>query len=251
MKSKVINLFGDKAYSQNQDVKYAKLLEQFLEPFDSDFEDTEYYEDVMELAIAAWNFGNMKMLLPESESDDAINSMVDEDVDIELLTRMIALKIKTYKEFTNFIVDFNLEESNEGPVLTVTTQEQDAYLTALTEVLEGDHSDFDFDENYIDRSAITIKPLQPFLDWFADLYPGEDDGLTASMIYLISADIDDVDAWLKKHFDRLFTRELEGWHTNDKEWPQKRTYTMFKQWFQVEVSSMVYDLEKEPVFKEG
>ena len=250
MKSKVINLFGDKA-NPNQDVKYAELLEQFIAPFDSDFADTEYYEDVIDLAIAAWNFGNMKMLLPEGESDNAIRSLEGEEVNMDLLNRMIALKVTKFDKFADFIIDYDLEEQDGAPVLSVITQEKELYLTAMAEDLEGDHTHDDYEENYINRSAIIIKPLQPFMDWFTDLYPGEDDGLDTAMTYLVSTDIEDVEAWLKKQFDQLFTRELEGWHTNEKDWPQKRTYKMFKQWFQVELSTMVYDLEKEPVFKEG
>lgn len=44
--------------------------------------------------------------------------------------------------------------------------------------------------------------------------------------------------------------ELDDWHMNKKEWPQKRNYKMFKEWFQIDFSSMVYDMEKRPVSKE-
>ena len=43
--------------------------------------------------------------------------------------------------------------------------------------------------------------------------------------------------------------ELNDWHDNKKEWPQKRNYKMFKLWFRVEISEMIYDLEKKPVSK--
>ena len=249
MKSKVINLFGDNG-SPNRGVKYAELLEQFIAPFDNDFSDTEYYEDVIDLAIAAWNFGNMKMILPEEESDEAIMSLEGDEVNMDLLKRMISLKVSKFKEFTDFIIDYDLEEQNGAPLLSVVTQEKELYLSAMAEEMEMGHTDDDFEENYINRSAIIIKPLQPFMDWFIHLYPGEEEGLNASMTYLIRSDIDDVEVWLDKTFDQIFTRELEGWHTNEKEWPQKRTVTMFKEWFQVDISTMVYDLEAAPVFKE-
>ena len=251
MKSKVINLFGDKANVQNQGVKYSQLLEQFIAPFGRDFDEVEFYEDVIDFVITAWNFGNMKLILPEGESDAIVNAIKDKDVDVDLLKRMIAFKIEKFKEYPNFIVDYEVGERNGDPLLTVVTQEQDAYLAAMVDDMEDGHSEDDFQENYINRNAIILKPLQPFLDWLADLYPGEMHDVSEMTTYLVSVEIGDVEAWLKKKFDKLFMQELEGWHTNKKEWPQKRTYTMFKQWFQVEVSSMVYDLEKEPVFKEG
>lgn len=249
MKSKVINLFGDKTIEQKEDVKYSQLLEQFIVPFAKDFDEVEFYEDVIDFTVTAWNFGNMKLILPEGESDAIVDAIQDEDVDVELLKRMIAHKIEKFKEYPNFIVDYEVGERNGDPLLTVVTQEQDAYLDAMAEDMEDGHSEDDFEENYINRTALILKPLQPFSDWLTKLYPGEMHDLSEMTTYLISLEIEDEEAWLKIKFDDLFMRELEGWHTNKKDWPQKRTYSMFKQWFQVEVSTMVFDLEKEPVFK--
>jgi len=47
---------------------------------------------------------------------------------------------------------------------------------------------------------------------------------------------------LKLVFSEIFERELEGWHTDEADWPKKRTLTMFKQWFHVELHSMVEHL---------
>jgi hypothetical protein len=249
MKNKVINLFGDKNIVQNQGIKYSSLLEQFLSPFVKDFDDVEYYEDIFDFAIRAWNFGNMRAILPEGDGDAAINAVEGKNINTGLLNRMIDAKVTKFKEFTNFIVDYELKETTGDPVLSVVTQEKDDYLAAMLEELEGQDSEDDFKENFIDRIAIIVKPLQPFLDWLFKLYPEHADEKFEVNTYLLSEDIEDVEAWLKKKYDKLFMIELEAWHTNKKEWPQKRNYKMFKQWFQVEVSTMVYDLEKEPVYK--
>lgn len=249
MKDKVINLFGDKKIIQNQGVKYSELLEQFVTPFTSDFSETEYYEDIIEFAINAWNFGNMKMLIPEDENDIVINSVKEKDINVDLLLRMIDFKVAKFKEYTNFITDYEIDRTSDDPILSIITQEQDQYLNSMFDNMEAENTEDDFEENYINRSAIILKPLQPFLDWFSNLYPGEIDEANETNTYLVSEDIDDVEAWLKKKFDKIFMRELEGWHPNKKEWPKKRNYKMFKQWFQVDISTMVYDLEKEPVSK--
>jgi hypothetical protein len=68
-------------------------------------------------------------------------------------------------------------------------------------------------------------------------------------IYLVDDNINDLEKFLKKKFDKLFKMVLEDWHTNKKEWPQKRNYKMFKQWFRIEISEMIYDLEKKPILK--
>jgi hypothetical protein len=67
MKNKVISLFGNNKIVQNTGVKYSELLEQFMSPFVNEFRDTEYIEDIFEFAINAWNFGNMKALMPQEE----------------------------------------------------------------------------------------------------------------------------------------------------------------------------------------
>jgi len=249
MKNKVINLFSKPQIIQNKGVKYSSLLEQFIEPFMKDFADVEYHEDIIQFAIDAWNFGNMKLILPLGGGDQAINELKGQDVNIDLLKRMIDYKISHFKEYTNFIKDFELKETSGDPILSVITQVQEDFLDIMLENLEDDNSQDDFEENYINRSAIIIKPLQPFLDWCSNLYPNDKEEMKDTKTYLISEDIEDINAWLKKNFDKIFIFELETWHSKKKEWPQKRNYKMFQEWFQVDISIMVYDFEMKPVSK--
>ena len=250
MKKKVVNLFNKpQIVVPNLGVKYSQLLEKFLEPFINDFNDVEFHEDIIEFAINAWNFANMKILLPKEENDTAFDDLENDGINVALLNKMIDYKISHFKEYTNFIVDYELEETIEDPILKITTQEQDAYLKSMFKHFEEEDSNGDFEENYIDRSAINIKPLQPFIDWYSSLYPEDLEDITATRTYLISEDIEDIESWLAKKFDKLFTIELESWHTNKKEWPQKRNYKMFKEWFQIDISMMIYDFEKNPIKK--
>ena len=250
MKNKVINLFNKpQIVIPNTGVKYSQLLEQFLEPFVHDFNNVEFYEDIIEFGINAWNTANMKLLLPEEENDDLPNALKDSDINVALLVRMIDYKISHFKNHTNFIVDYDLEETIEDPILKITTQEQDAYLKSMFEELDQENNDSNFEENYINRSALIIKPLQPFIDWCSNLYPEDLDDIKETRTYLISEDIEDIDKWLAKKFDKLFTFELSSWHSNKKEWPQKRNYKMFKEWSQIDISRLMYDFEINPIQK--
>lgn len=75
MKKKVIKLFPNSQIVKNNGVKYSTLLEQFITPFARDFDDVEFYDDIFEFAINAWNYGNIKLILPDKEkSDEIINS---------------------------------------------------------------------------------------------------------------------------------------------------------------------------------
>ena len=249
MKNNVINLFGNNKIEKNKGQKYSVLLEQFIEPFANEFQDIEYMEDIFDFAIQAWNFGNMKTLLPKEEGDAAINSIEEDDINVDLLSRMIDYKVEKFKKHSNFIVDYELEETNGGPKLSVITQPEDDFLEAMLDNMEKEFSEEEFEENYINRIAIILKPLQPFFDWCSNLYPDETDDMKEINTYLINDDVENVEDWLKKKFDKLFMLELESWHANKKEWPQRRNYKMFKQWFQVDISPLIFDLEKEPVSK--
>jgi hypothetical protein len=71
-------------------------------------------------------------------------------------------------------------------------------------------------------------------------------------IYLVAemSNNDEVRAWLAHNFELIFQNELNDWYTDEGSWPQKRTYTMFSQWFEVEVHSMLLDIEQGPITKE-
>ena len=251
MKNKVINLFENNKIVQNTGVKYSELLEQFMAPFVNDFNNMEYLEDAFEFAINTWNLGNMKVILPQEEFQKPTDLIQDEDINFDLLKKMIDYKVSKFKKYTNFIVDFELTETNADPILKVITQSEEDYLSGMMNSMDNEINQGDFEENYINRDAIIIKPKQPFLDWYYSLYPEDDyeEEIKSPNIYLIDETIDDVEKWLKKKFDKFFMQVLGEWHENKKEWPQRRNYKMFNLWFRVEISEMVYDFEKKPVLK--
>jgi len=255
MKDNVINLFGNKIVP-NTGVKYSELLEQFMSPFVNEFKDTEYIEDILEFAINAWNFGNIKVLLPKGEFEKATGLIKEKEINVALLRKMIDYKSTKFKEYDKFIVDYELKEvaaGEEDPILSIVTQEKEAYIANMMDSFENEITEDDFEENYINRSAIILKPQQPFVDWYFklntddELYFEED--IKETNIYLVDDGIDDIEKWLKKKFDKFFMLELDEWCANKKDWPQKRNYKMFKQWFQVQTSDLIYDLEKKPILK--
>jgi len=40
----------------------------------------------------------------------------------------------------------------------------------------------------------------------------------------------------------VFERELAAWHIDEQDWPENRTFAMFKTWFAIELHSVVEDL---------
>jgi hypothetical protein len=98
----------------------------------------------------------------------------------------------------------------------------------------------------LNRAVLIVRPKQPFLNWAAQL---DDSGLVPDptgeqTAYLVPEFEDDnkAERVLKRVFSEVFERELFGWHTDETAWPKNRTFTMFRQWFQVELHSVVEDL---------
>jgi len=104
----------------------------------------------------------------------------------------------------------------------------------------------------INRNAILVKAKKPFYDWINYIdpeFPVEPN--EEGTVYLVK-EMDSnkkIENWLKKNFGEIFENELNDYHTDENDWPQKRTYKVFKDWFTVEISSMIIDLVDKPVIK--
>ena len=105
----------------------------------------------------------------------------------------------------------------------------------------------------LNRSAITVTPKQPFIDWANKLTPEipmRINILGESHTYLTDPDFDNAEKHIKKQFKQIFDEELEGIWQNENDWPQKRDYKTFCEWFHFEISDWVQDLSKESLFDE-
>jgi len=110
-----------------------------------------------------------------------------------------------------------------------------------------------YDYEFINRNAVVVKAKKPFYDWinYVDpIYPVVDND--EGTVYLIK-ELDTkakIENWLKKNYDKIFTNELNSYHTVEAEWPQKRTFKIFKEWFSIEISSLVVDMLDTPIIKD-
>ncbi|MGS2739023.1 hypothetical protein [Sinomicrobium sp. M5D2P17] len=256
-KDKIRKLFENTKISRNKSSEYSSLINAFIIPFQDDFPKDWGVEYILHFTVNAWNLGNLRVIVPREEFDYIIALKPGEDaggIDIELLKRMIDYKVSRYKEYDRFITEFKFSEPDEETrqsVLVVQTADRDTYANIKQHDTYGQPEDDDFAENYIDRYAVVIKPQQPFLDWINSfISEGKVEQIEEAHIYLIDDTIEDLSQWLKKRFDTLFVMELNYWHPK-RYWPKKRTYKIFRQWFRVDVSAMIYDMERIPILKEG
>ena len=95
----------------------------------------------------------------------------------------------------------------------------------------------------INRTAITIFPKQPYIDWannFNDVTVYYKEAVTT---ILIPDEYDEFNCekFIKKTYKQIFEEQLESWITDPDVWPKKRDYKTFKKWFDVLCSDMTWD----------
>jgi hypothetical protein len=101
------------------------------------------------------------------------------------------------------------------------------------------------------RSDYRDAQTKPYIEWANAI---DEDGVKIGedfepekSVYLIGDVIDvipfDRDVIVRPHFKAIFEEELNSWHRRESGWPARRTYEAFLEWFDVEVHSMVLDLQ--------
>jgi len=69
-------------------------------------------------------------------------------------------------------------------------------------------------------------------------------------MYLMPEYDDDAEgrALLEHGYDAIFDAELEAWHTERSNWPKDRSFSMFLEWFDITLVSLIEDLCEGPIF---
>lgn len=108
------------------------------------------------------------------------------------------------------------------------------------------------------RSAIVIRPQQPYADWAESLREEGEPSTSLQQlrrechVYLVESIEDDLHAEkiLKRIHSDIFEEELNGWCIEQKTWPSRRSYKLFKEWFEVVIGSVITDLKSGPILRE-
>lgn len=109
--------------------------------------------------------------------------------------------------------------------------------------------------DFINRDGLYVKPKSPYVEWANSLdtdgprYNPERHGGT---IYLLEPEIPPgrIERHIRKICRQIFEQELFAWHTSVDDWPEKRTYQQFVQWFEVRYVPEVLDTAALPLQKD-
>ena len=92
----------------------------------------------------------------------------------------------------------------------------------------------------INRSAIVVRPAQPFLHWLHRVDPTSarlnvEDLQREPTIYLVPEcdSLDQAMQYLGESITDIFEEQLDGWYRAPEVWPAKRNLTTFQSWFEV------------------
>ena len=109
------------------------------------------------------------------------------------------------------------------------------------------------------RCAVVVRPQQPLADWLKKVEPtfmlSLEEMRNDSPVFLVPdfEDAEDIDRALEKfirsNYQGIFLNHLASWCLDPTTYP-KITYPVFKQWFELSMHSMVFDMVNEPLDKE-
>ncbi len=224
--------------------QYSKLLKDFYNIFINDFPEHFDTWEILDFSIEVWNISNMRKIIPEKDFLEATTLSEEMDETSQLFEKMVDYKMKHYSQFDKFIIDYVLDDEVDPIKLEVISGDIDDYkeLLGASEFEEEEG----IEENLTNRDAIILKPKKVFVDWVLKVDEDNDDEtfIIDTKIYLIDGEEIDSDEWLEENYNDLFESQLNFWCSNPDQWPQNRTISEFKKWFEIDFSMMVYDLKK-------
>lgn len=109
----------------------------------------------------------------------------------------------------------------------------------------------------INRDIIILFPKQPLMDWVNSIFPNEKQPCPKVLdhdqgnVYMIQEcfNTDDAITYLEVNFKSFFENELFDWSTDEKNWPQNRTWELFEDFFHYSYQSVVVDTINEEIEK--
>lgn len=106
----------------------------------------------------------------------------------------------------------------------------------------------------LNRSGLSIRPRQPFVDWvhsFSDSAPSLEALAVESMLYLIDEveQESDFEAAIELHWLAIFKNELEAWDEFGDHWPTHLSRELFETWFELDRQLLSFDLSQKDLMR--
>jgi hypothetical protein len=108
----------------------------------------------------------------------------------------------------------------------------------------------------INRTAISITGARPFIDWMHRHEAKADRGMLTvararpyGTVYLLPEFEleEDVREWVEENALWLFEFQLSSWTDDESVWPQPRDLKTFREWFRLDIHSVVVDMADDEI----
>jgi hypothetical protein len=108
----------------------------------------------------------------------------------------------------------------------------------------------------INRTAVSVVGGEPYVSWArgrdADFNQGK---LTVARtraygsVYLLPEGVEEEDLieWIEDNYATLFESQLSAWTEDEASWPKNRDLKMFREWFRVDLHSVVVDVADDDI----
>ncbi len=112
----------------------------------------------------------------------------------------------------------------------------------------------------INRHLLILGYRQPFLDWLLEVDPQPPGTITLESLredaeaFLVPENaaetLEDAVRWVERRWRMFFEHILGQWLTDEALWPKECNLKMFRQWFDVQYHSLLWDLGTTPLLLE-
>jgi len=100
------------------------------------------------------------------------------------------------------------------------------------------------------RSAIVIRPRQPYIRWAETLHSGTPNLTIRSRVAVYLLDEPSVrkeGPFVERFSPRIFEIELSACAPNEADWPTDRSAETFREWFEISMELGPIDLGQKPI----
>ena len=108
----------------------------------------------------------------------------------------------------------------------------------------------------VNRTAVTVVGASPYVEWTrtrdADFARGQLTVARAkaygSAFLLPEVDFEeDLQEWVEENWSWIFEFQLSAWTADETAWPANRDLAMFRQWFRIDLHSVVVDVADDDI----
>ena len=108
----------------------------------------------------------------------------------------------------------------------------------------------------LNRTAISVTAAQPYVDWIRQTDADANTGtLTVARakpygtaVLLPEFELEeDVQEWVEENAVWLFEFQLSAWTDDEASWPPTRDLKTFREWFRVDIHSIVVDVAEDEI----